>query len=358
MNCFENGSDCPYLNMEQLESFIGKVMASRTLLHLSFCLAFVGVFSFAVILSGNHDVAVAAMISCLYILTCTYVGRWYGKSWLNRSVVQVPLSKSILIFFIIVLGGAAGAAFMFKGNVNRYFLQNLFICFPISLLFVFFGIAIALARHTLSTQVKEAKIAQEQKESELRLLLSQLSPHFLFNTLNNIYGISITQQQRVPTLLLKLSELLRYSVYETREEFIPLENEMLYLKNYIDFEKIQNGDRLVMELTIEEKPREKTRIAPMLLIVFVENAFKHSKSTRKRKMSIFITLAVQKSWICFTIKNSFEPGRSQLNGFEEPSGIGLHHTLKRLDLIYGSDYFYKATNDNDSYNVELRLKAK
>ncbi|MCF0063251.1 histidine kinase [Dyadobacter chenwenxiniae] len=344
--------------MKHLESFIGKVMASRTLLHLSFCLAFVGTFSFAVVLSGNLDAAGAAMISCLYILTCTYVGRWYGKSWLNRSSVQVLVSKSVLIFLTLVLGGAAGAAYMFKGNVAGYFLQNLFICFPISLLFVFFGIAIALARHTLAVQVTEAKIAQEQKESELRLLLSQLSPHFLFNTLNNIYGISLTQQQRVPSLLLKLSELLRYSVYETREDFILLENELLYLKNYIDFEKIQNGDRLMLELAIEENPGEQIRIAPMLLIVFVENAFKHSKSTRKPSMLVAITLRVLEGWICCAVKNSFDPDQKEQTGFQEPSGIGLHHTLKRLNLIYGSDYFYNATHDNGTYHVELRLKAK
>jgi hypothetical protein len=344
--------------MEQLESFVGKIMASRMLVHLSFCLAFVAVFSLAVILSGNYDVAVAAMVSCLYILTCTYVGRWYGKSWLNRLEVQVPLSMSVLIFLVLVLGGAAGGAYMFKGDVAGYFLQNLFICLPISVLFVFFGIAIALARHAVSSQVSEAKIAQEHKESELRLLLSQLSPHFLFNTLNNIYGISLSQQQRVPQLLLKLSELLRYSVYETREEFIPLKNELLYLKNYIDFEKIQNGDRLLLELTIEENLDDHIRIAPMLLIVFIENAFKYAKATRKPNMLIVITLQIKEDWICFIIKNSFEPGSRKQTGFAEPSGIGLHHTLKRLNLIYGKEYFYNAWEENDTYHVELRLKAK
>lgn len=328
------------------------------LVHLSFCLAFVVVFSFAVILSGNYDVAIAAMISCLYILSCTYVGRWYGKSWLNRSAVPTSLSRSVLTFLVMVVGSAAGAAYMFKGNIARYFLQNLLICLPISVLFVFFGIAIALARHAIWMQVSEAKIAQKHKESELQLLLSQLSPHFLFNTLNNIYGISLSQQQRVPQLLLKLSELLRYSIYETREEFIPLKNELLYLQNYIDFEKIQNGERLLLQLAIQENLDAHARIAPMLLIVFVENAFKYSKATRKKDMLVAISLQVKDDWISFTIKNSFEPGRREPTGFAEPSGIGLHHTLKRLNLIYGRDYFYNAYAENENYHVELRLKRK
>lgn len=333
-------------------------MVSRLFLHLAFCLAFVTVFSSSVILSGNHDVAIAAMISCLYILTSTYVGRWYGKSWLNRSAVRMSLPRLVLSFLILVLGGAAGAAYMFKGNVNGFFFQNLAICFPISVLFVFFGFAIALARHAIWMQVNEAKILQEHKESELRLLLSQLSPHFLFNTLNNIYGISLTQQQRVPKLLLKLSELLRYSVYETREEFIPLQNELLYLNNYIEFEKIQNGDRLVLELKIDEHRDDRIRIAPMLLIVFVENAFKYAKATRKPHMLIGITLHGENDWINFTIQNSFDPDHMDQPAFDEPSGIGLHHTLKRLNLIYGKDFFYNVRTDIDTYQVELRLKAK
>jgi hypothetical protein len=341
--------------MKHLEYIIGKVMASRLFLHLAFCLAFVAVFSFSLILSGNRDAAVAASVSCLYILACTYLGRSYGKSWLRRSQVPTSLLKSLLTFGMLVFGASAGAAYMFKGNVIGYFLQNLFICFPISVLFVILGIAISLARHAIRTQVSEAKIAEEQKESELRLLLSQLSPHFLFNTLNNIYGISLTQHQRVPKLLLKLSELLRYSVYETREQFIPLKNELLYLKNYIDFEKIQTGERLVVELGIEESPDDNSMIAPMLLIVFVENAFKFAKATRDPKAWIAIKLQVSHGWICFTSINSFDPG--QHTRAHESSGIGLPHTLKRLNLIYGKNSAYKAYQDNNTYYVELRLKA-
>ena len=106
-------------------------------------------------------------------------------------------------------------------------------------------------------------------------------------------------------MLFKLSELLRYSVYEAREEFIPLKNELLYIKNYIDFEKIQNSYRLVLELAIEENLDDRVRIAPMLLIVFIENAFKYSKATHKPDMLVAISLQVKDDWISFAIKNSF-----------------------------------------------------
>ena len=344
--------------MKQLELLIEKMMGSRPLLHFAFCLAFVAVFSVSVLVSGNHDVVIAALASCFYILTCTYVGRWYGKSWLDRMDRPLSFPKSFLVFLILCLVGAVGGAYMFKGGVASYFLQNLAICFPLAVLFVFLGAMLALARHTFWMQVRDAKMAQQQKESELRLLLSQLSPHFLFNTLNNIYGISLSQDKRVPGLLLKLSDLLRYAVYETKQDFIPLKDEIEYLNNYIEFEKIQTGSRLALEFEIVENVDDYILIAPMLLIVFVENAFKYSKATRDPKISVAISVSVENGWIYFTIKNTYGHDLPVLSEQEEPSGIGLHHTLKRLQLIYGKDFDYSCFNDETYYNVALRLKVK
>jgi sensor histidine kinase YesM len=188
-------------------------------------------------------------------------------------------------------------------------------------------------------------------------LLSQLSPHFLFNTLNNIYGISLTQHKRVPPLLLKLSELLRYSVYETGKRFIPLKNELLYIQNYIEFEKVQTSDKLILQADIADIPDSHLQIAPMLLIVFVENAFKHSKITRRDKIFIVITLRIADDWIYFTVKNSFDGEALQQVQTGGSSGVGLRHTLKRLELIYGKDYFYSAHKTTGVYCMELRLKA-
>ena len=224
--------------MERLERLIGNLISSRFWAHVLFCTVFVFVFAISVLLSGNKDVASAAMLSCLFVLGCTYVGRWWGKFWLSTGMHAQFLQKFLLSVLILTLAGATGAGYLYRGNIPKYFVQYLTISFPLVVLFVFFGVAIALARNSLIKQVSEAQRLQQQKESELRLLLSQLSPHFLFNTLNNIYGISLTQHQRVPALLLKLSELLRYSVYETREPFIPLKNEVLYIHNYLEFEKI------------------------------------------------------------------------------------------------------------------------
>ncbi|CAG4997533.1 hypothetical protein DYBT9275_01794 [Dyadobacter sp. CECT 9275] len=343
--------------MEQLERLIARLILSRVWIHVLFCVVFVLVFAVSVVLSGNKGVASAAMLTCLFVLSCTYAGRWCGKYWLKTGVHASFLQKLLLSILIFSLTGAAGGSYLYRGELFQYFVQYFTVSFPMVILFIFFGIAIALARNSLYRQINEAQVLQKQKESEMRLLLSQLSPHFLFNTLNNIYGISLTQHQRVPSLLLKLSELLRYSVYETRAQFISLQDELLYIRNYIDFEKIQTGDRVHLHIDIPEVIDLNLRIAPMLLIVFVENAFKYSKITKDPKSFISIRLNVKGDWIYFEVENSYDPAYRQETEPSESSGIGLHHTLKRLKLIYGNDCLYNNFAENGKYRIELCLKA-
>jgi len=343
--------------MNQLDHLIGKLIASKIGVHVFFCLLFVLLFAIPVVLSDNRGIGFPALLTCVFILGCTYAGRWSGKRWLSGGI-QAPFLRSLLLGVLILsITGAAGGAWLFRGSIPHYFVQYLAVCFPLVVLFIFLGLSIALVRNSMLRQVNEARIREEQKDSELRLLISQLSPHFLFNTLNNIYGISITQHKRVPQLLLKLSELLRYSIYETGQRFIPLKNELLYIQNYIDFEKIHTGDKLVLETDLEDIYDRHLEIAPMLLIVFVENAFKHSKNTREPKIFIAITLHIRDGWIHFTIKNSCQPASQPQPILRESSGVGLSHTIKRLYLIYGNDYFYDAKKENGVYAVDLRLKA-
>jgi LytS/YehU family sensor histidine kinase len=220
------------------------------------------------------------------------------------------------------------------------------------------GVFIKLVRASMQKQVDDANIAAKQKESELNLLQSQLSPHFLFNTLNNLYGISITQHERVPALLLKLSDLLRYSVYDTKKPFVPLKEELDYINNYIDFEKIRISDRLVLQTDIQKITDATVMVAPMVLVVFIENAFKHSKNTLEQKIYIAISLKTADGSIIFTVKNSFDSNPNRGNAIKEHSGMGLANTIKRLGLLYGNDYALEQFNNNGLYTVRLRLKIK
>jgi LytS/YehU family sensor histidine kinase len=220
------------------------------------------------------------------------------------------------------------------------------------------GMFIKLVKTKITAQIKTAEITASHSQTELHFLQSQLSPHFLFNTLNNLYGISITQHEKIPTLLLKLSELLRYSVYDAKETYVPLKDELSYLKNYIDFEKIRIGDRLGLTVELDEISDSKIKIAPMLLIVFVENAFKHSKNTSQPKIHIYIGLKIWANSILFSVKNTHKNAANMNNSLPEIGGLGLDNVKKRLELLYPNTYDLNIEENDDFYEVMLRVKVK
>jgi LytS/YehU family sensor histidine kinase len=229
---------------------------------------------------------------------------------------------------------------------------------PFFIIGLVMGIFIKLIRASIQKQIQEAQVNAEQKQSELNLLQSQLSPHFLFNTLNNIYGISITQHERVPALLLKLSSLLRYSVYDTKKQFIPLTEELEYIHNYISFEKLRLSDRLVLQTAIERINDPRITIAPMVLIVFIENAFKHARNTLDEKIYIDIDLNVTGNSIVFSVRNSYSESKQETSISQAGSGLGLPNTIRRLNLLYEENYKLDQFITDNMYIVQLRLKIK
>ena len=157
--------------------------------------------------------------------------------------------------------------------------------FGVLFLALAFASAIKIARDSFTRR-------QHEKEAELKLLKAQLNPHFLFNTLNNLYGLSVVKSDKLPNLMLKLSDLLRYSLYETKETFVSLAKEISYLVNYMDLEKIRLDNQT--EIVFENKVSDTTRkIAPMLLIVFVENAFKHLHQYDDKKVVFLFLLKIK-----------------------------------------------------------------
>ena len=225
------------------------------------------------------------------------------------------------------------------------------------IIFFLLGILLSIGRATIVRQITEARISQQQRESELQLLRSQLSPHFLFNVLNNLYGLAMTGDHRVSGLLLKLSDLLRYSIYDTGKEYVPLTNELSYIDNYIELEKIRIGNKLSFVSDIQRSNIENVNIAPMLLIVFVENAFKHSKNTLLPDIQIEISLEVIDDWLIFKVKNSYGDETSE-NKNGEMQGIGFTVTLKRLELLYPGRFTFERIKENGYYHVKLQLKIK
>ncbi|MEM6967659.1 MAG: histidine kinase [Bacteroidota bacterium] len=199
-------------------------------------------------------------------------------------------------------------------------------------------------------EVDELKVAV--KESELQFLKSQINPHFLFNNLNNLYSYAIEQSPKTPEIILELSSLLRYMLYECKEDYVPLTKEVAQLENFINLSEMQIEERGTVNFSTQNI-QSSYRIAPLILIVFIENAFKHSTASQSENISIAINLALTDTGqLDFVCKNSFLP---QSNTDSLSHGIGLENVRKRLELMYPSAHRLIIRNNNNIYKVRLRL---
>lgn len=303
----------------------------------------------------------AALAFALGITTILMAGLLSGR-YLSRLWFKADHRRQNIVFFIlstlIILGCFAIGLLVNRMIEHTEFMHFFFTVITLFLVTAFAGAIISLIRNRIKTNILSAQSALVHTKSELQVLQSQLSPHFLFNTLNNLYGLSITTHEKVPSLLLRLSDLLRYSVYDAKEVFVPLKNELEYLKNYIEFEKIRLGERLNLHVKLEDLPDESIKIAPMLLIVFVENAFKHSKNNEDEKIYIDISLRLWEDSIGFSVKNSYV--RSMANsGFDKKhSGFGLESVKKRLNLLYKDRHDLQIQESDKAYVVNLKLSKQ
>lgn len=194
------------------------------------------------------------------------------------------------------------------------------------------------------------ELARRNFETEIALLKSQINPHFLFNTINNIDVLISQDKEKASEYLNKLSDILRYMVYETRHEKISLATELDYIEKYLELQKIRttNADYINFETSGDAKNR---KIAPMILFPFIENAFKHTEN-RKNANRIKITTLIEKERIVFICENSYQKTNSEKQDF---GGIGNDLIKKRLELLYPEKHALEMTDSGEIYAVKLTL---
>ena len=199
---------------------------------------------------------------------------------------------------------------------------------------------------------KETRNLQNEKlQSELKYLKSQINPHFLFNTLNNIYGLALENSKKTPELILKLSDFLSFSIYESNQKYIPLEREIALMNDFIALEKDRFEDRVDVSISIPENLHQ-ISIPPLILVPFVENAFKHSLKNETELAKIDIHLEVAPHELRFTVLNS-KP--EDVTDDRQHKGFGLLNIKKRLDLIYKDKFNLDIQNKTDSFRVFFKI---
>ncbi len=219
-----------------------------------------------------------------------------------------------------------------------------------SLIFIF----IKVVKSRNNAKRKIASLQHEKLSAELNFLRAQIHPHFLFNTLNNLYALTLDKSDNAPEIVAKLAEMLDYMLYQCKGDKVLLNNEVELLKNYIDLEKLRYGDRLV--LNFNYKSDDKTiEIAPFILISIVENAFKHGVSGALDKAIVNVSLSVAQGIIYFKVFNT-KPTLIQKDTMNYKKGIGVSNAKRQLELIYPEQYEWSVNEEKDSYEVNLIVK--
>lgn len=198
----------------------------------------------------------------------------------------------------------------------------------------------------------EAEKREQQLLAEVNNLKSQIAPHFLFNTLNNLYGLAAEKSDKLPELMLRLSNLLRHSLYETQKPLVPVNDEIRVITSYIELESIRLEKDLQLDFDNSLPPVNSYQIAPLLLIVFVENAFKHSRLVIPGPVMIYIQTKLEGNIFSFTVSNNYNKDVSTTQ-----DGIGLANVKRRLQVLY-PNHELSISQDAEFFNIILKLQLQ
>jgi hypothetical protein len=239
-----------------------------------------------------------------------------------------------------------------------YFFISYFTFREIMLFFLIYIIITSLLKLSkswflVSGLQKELLEKEKQKtEVELKALKAQINPHFFFNTLNSIYSMALDKDERLPGTVLQLSDLMRYFLYESKDNFVPLEKELAVADNYIALQKIRSGEQLSIEVNKQGEVNGQT-IAPLLLITFLENAFKHGAKGSSGNTFIKLDIKVEKNKLNFTVENN--KGVIDEVNTSDHNGLGLENVKRQLELLYPGKHLLNIKNAPDRFLVALQL---
>jgi len=289
------------------------------------------------------------LFSTLYHIGLFYFNAFYlYPKLLNKRTWWLYI---ISLFAIIVFSGFAKVFLLqLDPGFHLTFYNRRQIFFPL-VPFLAAGIIYRLIYDRLRFERMEKEARAQRLDAELKLLRSQVSPHFLFNMLTNMVSLARVRSNLLEPSLISLSELLRYMLYESNEEKIAIDKEIEQLENYVSLQQLRFGEDVRITLNIQNDYPE-GMIEPMLLVPFIENAFKHGIGMVKDPF-IQISLTVQEQLLNFTVVNNYNPANQSK---DKHSGIGLANVKSRLKLLYGNNYQLKITNEEGIFSVHLNCQ--
>ena len=347
-----------------LQNFTSK--RYRVLWHIVFWSVYVAFFSlFYGSIDGNYRFAFSLILlslpikilftySLLYFLPKYLLQKQYlffGTAILGACIVFALLQRTIYYFGIgFVIDICFDNQEMDISTFNV--VKSLISMYIVAAL----AIMIKLIKHIYKKEQEQQELAQKTLEAELNFLKSQIHPHFLFNTLNNLYALTLKSSKKAPEVVLKLSDLLDYMLYECNTDKIPVSKEVNLINNYLSLEKLRYGNRLDVAFNCSVESMN-TLIAPMLILPFVENAFKHGVSNKLDTSWVMIDLIIKGNTMTLKVENSkLDETQHRIIKKDHHEGIGLTNVRRRLNLLYNDAYDLQIFNAPDTFLAVLKLE--
>ncbi|MDN3693597.1 sensor histidine kinase [Chryseobacterium tructae] len=348
-------------------SFINRIDLKRTALHCLYWILFL-LFSFSN-KSDNED-----SYAFIFIYSCKTLAQAAVAYGLIYWIIPETLNKKRYLLFVIFALGWIYIILAFLMILKFYYLEPKFPTFFNDWLghkmtvierltsgrlmirefsFITYPVIILGFISFNRKQQRLLKLEEEKKSIELKVLKNQLNPHFLFNTLNNLYALTLKKDDRAPGIIAKLSEILDFVLYRCNEDYVPVEKEIILIENYIALEKLRYDENR-LDVLFTKDIQENNKISPLIVLTFIENAFKHGVVNETEKATIRLNLVSKKEQIIFSIENT-KP-QNELSQMIDKSKIGLENVQKQLDLLYPKKHQLEIEETQMFYKVKLCLK--
>ncbi len=354
--------ESPGTPLSNFSERLGSTLVRRPFYHGLGWLAFFGILVVLQLQAGEYSlglVLINELITILVFAVVVYTNLLFlfptylkpGRFWIylagliGLSVVFTPM-ELVIKYFLFSYRETIQVDLL--NNMEAYFFGN----------FLIGGVSSMgkIMTDWIAENRKKQEVVNETMQSELRFLKSQINPHFLFNTLNSLYALTLKKSDKAPDIVIKLSEMMRYMLYECNEPEVPLRKEINYLQNYLDLERLRQREGIDITLIVEGSVVDQ-QIAPLLLIPFLENSFKHGINAAIRGGFVHAHLQVETRAVRFTLENTKGNVLPRSPDSARPSGgIGLVNVRRRLELLYPDRHSLDITETPSTYSVHLDLQ--
>lgn len=284
-----------------------------------------------------------------------FVPRYLSQKRLSKYIGIVILFLALYLYLPFIyseLPPVRGRYLKNLSNLELFYFRHIVIRMNSIVLFLLvFAMSTGsrLLSELFETRNRKKELEFEKSKAELALLRSQTDPHFFFNVLNSLYYLSIKQSDKTPDAIIKLSDIMRYVLTESTKDFVPLANEINYIRQYISLQEMRLPEKTSVNLEIEGELSNKY-IAPLIFITYIENAFKHGVSSQEAT-KIDIKISVTNSFVQLQVSNI-----KFIHETSKESGIGLENAQKRLNLIYPEKHYLSVSDKNNLYTVSLKIQ--